>query len=231
MKKVLCGVLAAAMCAAMITPAFAAQEATITSSKMIVVGNGSKTAYVYARIENTGDEALKLDSGSLTAVDEAGEEVFTIDYAYANPSYLEPGQCGYLLTSEWGLDENVSIADYTLTVPVDDFMYSKSIQLECVAEYVPSTDGWSSDEVYVYFTNNTEDIIVDFEAVIGLSDAEGNILYVGSDWVYDLGILPGSTVAVIVPVSSEIASYYKEQGIDLSTANIDAIFYINDSDF
>lgn len=208
------------------TTAFAEGKLRATE-KVFIVYNGE--GYFFAKIENVGDAAVSTGYGDLVAFDEDDEIIFSTSYVSTSPSgvILEPGESLYLEESVWeNALKETPVADYKFSLPaasdgrtITRFPSEASFEL---------TDEEYSYENYicVTFTNSAEEPISGFYISAALYDADGNLIYVGTNQISNVAIHPGSTVTAKMSIDSSIVSYYRENNITPASANA-VVFYVN----
>lgn len=62
-----------------------------------------------------------------------------------------------------------------------------------------------------------------FVVVVALTDSEGNLVFVNSNYVGIIGVHPGSTITVDMSINSDFVEYYRAHGIE--PASIEAHVY------
>lgn len=208
------------------TTAFAEGKLKATE-KVFIVCDGE--GYFYAKIENVGDAAASTGYGDLVAFDDDDEIVFSTNYVSTYPSgiVLEPGESLYLEESVWeNALKETPVADYKFSLPVaSDGQTITRVPSEATFEL---TDEEYSYENYIYvtFTNSAEESISGFYISAALYDADGNLIYVGTNQISNVAIHPGSTVTAKMSIDSDMVSYYKENNITPASASA-VVFYVN----
>ena len=84
-------------------------------------------------------------------------------------------------------------------------------------------DYYTSDYMYVTVTNDTEEPVYDVRVAVVLLDAEGNILYIGDESMYNKAIMPGSSVLIREEIPSYFSDCFEKNGYTPSA--VDAIAY------
>lgn len=225
MKKCLLVLVLCLICCISAT-AMAAGKLNVTQENFHKIDMYSAYGYLYAKVENVGDKPIKVNAGLLEIYDENGDPLTSTDYINAYVTYLEPGAYTYVSAHEdvdAGLD---AIDDYMFTVSGKSDNETKVITFPCETSYDvdDSNPYWKRNYMYATFTNTSDSPIYGLEVVVALLDAEGNILYVESESMYDSKALhAGSTMTVRIDVSSSFIEYYEANG--LVPASVDAIAY------
>lgn len=226
MKKVLAMILALAMllCSA---SALAAGKINVSDESFVVTDGYSTYAYIYARVENTGDKAIKVNDGLFEVYDADGNAIGTRDWVNKFAEYLQPGESTYVYTYT-SLDGKTSadVDDYAFTVSGKSDNSSTSVRLPVSTDLAMNVqDGWwTYNYMYATVTNNTEEVIYKIETVLVLQDAEGKPLYMTSDTMYDEGLVPGSSVVIRKSIDSDTLEYWQAKGVE--PASVDAIAFV-----
>lgn len=226
MKKLVCSLLALLL----LTSSFAALAAgklEVTQENLIVNDYYSLYGYVFARIENVGDKPISINSGVMELYNADDDAIASADYLNAYCPELNPGEYTYAQVSATPSDEaETSIDDYSLTVTgISDSSY-KTVRYPVVTEFAPDTvDEYDNPTSYLYatVTNDTDKPAYNVEVVLALLDAEGNILYMTSNTLYDTAIMPGSSIQVREEIPYDFADTFEKNGYTPST--VDAIAY------
>lgn len=197
-------ILAALLC----IPAFAEGELSITEETLFIYDDDDD-GYFFAKVENTGDAPTYCRSGVLEILDDDGNAFITKNYVSATPYgvYLEPGESAFIRESIWDkslLETHVS--GYNFTTKTDTYG-TKYHTIPCDAEFYYSTDSTYDNQMFVTFTNESDELLHDFTVVAALYDADGMLLYVYSSNYGNLAIHPGGTITVMLDVSSLIAKH------------------------
>lgn len=210
MKKVLA--LLTAMFCLFTTTAFAEGKLTVTQKNLILF-TGEDTGYFYAKVENTGDRAVGVDSGNLVIFSDSDEILASENYVTTLPSYVVLAPGDYLYAKEYIWDsalKNAAIGDYKFSIPVcrRDTTFTK---IACEATFELNDD--YENYVYVTFTNTTDDPLYDCYITAALSDAEDNLIFVDAESLSNAAVHAGSTVTIKLHIDYDLIVYYKEMGI------------------
>ena len=222
MKKIVSMLLALTLFAMLVPAAFAEGHIRVVSKSMIEF-DGENTGYFLAKLENDGDEAIGVGTGKLVAFSADDDILLSKDFVSSSPSYimLEPGDSVYLYDYifEKALETN-DIADYKFSMESSE---NGQAYTEVACESTFEIGDKSTGTASVTFTNNTDDVLNDFVIVVALTDSEGNLVYVNSNYVGIIGVHPGSTITVDMSINSDFVEYYRTHGIE--PASIDAHVY------
>ena len=229
MKKALCLILTLALLLGA-TGALAAGKLNVVQENFWVVDGYWTQAYVYAKVENSGNKPISVNAGVMEVYDANGDAITSADYLQSYAKGLEPGQYTYVSMSKEIEDpENNKADDYMLTVTgkSDDAGSSKRLPVSDVKLSLQEENGyWKTDYMYATVTNDTEETV--FNAAVGfaLLDEAGNILYIASDNLYSgRGIAPGSSMVFRQEIGSTMTDFFAKN--ELVPATVDAIAYID----
>lgn len=199
------------------TAAFAAGKLEVTQENYVPVEfYSSFMGFLFAEVTNTGDSNVEFNDGVVEVLNEDGD-VVEIDNIYsAYPYILAPGETGYVMNTTYANDaQSVSdIADHTLTITGKTSKEDAFARLDVDAK-IEAYDTWSSTYYRVTFTitNNTDATVYDTKLVAGVYDADGKLIYAGTDTLYNVGIPAGTTVEARVDVDSSVSDYWLKNDI------------------
>ena len=217
MKKFL-ALLLIALCVC----ASASAEGKLTvSQKNLYVFDGEDNGYFFAKVENTGDEAVGLDSGKLVAFSDTDEILISESYVSSCPSgvVLEPGESVYVSEFLWDSAlKDASVADYKFSVDTGNWA-TKIVRIPCEVSYELDASDVYNNYVYVTFTNPLKEPMYDLYAAVALLDAEGNLLFVDGNSASSIAVHPGSTVTMRMRIDSDLIEYYAAHGLTVATAD------------
>ena len=204
--------------------AYGEGKLTVTD-KVFVIPEGDDSGYFGAKVENTGDEAIAVDTGSLVIMSQNAEILSTSNYVYCVPGdiILEPGEYVYAYEFVWDSNlEDKDIGECMISFGTDDRGTKYDI-VKCDAAY--DFIGEDSYENYMYVTiNNTTDRqVYDMRIVIALYDTEGNLMFVKNDIASSFAIHPGSSITVRAYIDNDAMKYFEEN--DLKPGSIEAFAY------
>ncbi len=222
-KKMAAVVVTGALCLIPNT-AFAEGKLEVTEKNLILYSEEDGGVF-FAKVENTGDEAVGIGTGELVITSEAGDELLTDDYISSTPSFVEvpPGDSLYVREDLWdsGL-EGATIGNYELTMETWEVDGVDAVErVSCEASF--DVSGEYGDCVRVTFTNNTEDLIEDFTVVAWLYDEDDNLIFVSSSMYGALAVHGGSTITDTLYIDGDLVEYYEEKGI--TPARAEAVVY------
>ncbi len=224
MKKVV-SILLVVLLLSVSTATYAAGKLTVDQENFHVVSSYWTYGYAYAKVSNAGDKATKINAGVLEIYDEAGDVLTSSDYLTAYAEYLEPGEYTYVkmyseITSGKAADYNL-----TLTQKTDNSERTLRLPVETDLQMDVKSGWWTYNYMYATVTNNTDKPIYGIRVVLVLLDAEGNILDIEDESMYDnKALTPGSSMIVRKDIPSAHMDYFKANGI--VPASVDAIAYV-----
>lgn len=223
MKKLLLFGSAVLLCCTFATGQ-AQEEIKVTQKNYYTFSEYSTYGYLFAKVENTGDVPVYLDSGKLVIFDENDDIVETAQFVQTYPDYLLPGEYGYAY--DWALlDDDVQVADYKFSVGSSEYG-TEVKRLECEAFYDAGESSKYDDYMYITVTNTTDKPLYDLYVVASMLDKEGNILYTNYDVLNEAGVHSNSTVTFRLSVNDSFAEQFAAQGT--TPDRVDAIVYFEE---
>ena len=92
MKRIFALVLALTIC--LFSAAALAEGKLTVTEKNLIEFDGSDVAYFFAKVENTGDDAIGVGTGKLVAFSADDEVLISEDYVSTSPNaaILQPGE-------------------------------------------------------------------------------------------------------------------------------------------
>ncbi len=223
-------VLALLACA---LPAMAEGKLTVAQENCYYLGTGSVYAYLYAKVQNTGDAPIRIDSGTLDVFDPDGNTLANSTFITKFAEYLQPGEYTYVLFNMKvdGVETGDEVGDYSMAIETTDDVRKQSMRLFGESEYEKdlTVGSFTHDYVTTVTTNDKDKTVFDAVIVRALLDADGNILYIDYDNMYSSkGIMPGSSIMMRRQLNGTFEKYFKENGIE--PAAVDTLCYANVED-
>ena len=185
--------------------------------------------YAFAKVENVGDKAIDVNAGVLELYDEAGDVLNSTDWISDYAKTLQPGEYTYVQMYCEVEEEGAVATDYMLTVTGKSDNEASTLRLPCETDLeLGVTDGWwEYNYMYAVVTNNTDKPVYDISVVMALLDAEGNIIYMADDFMYnERALMPGSSMIIRKDIESGFMEYFEANSI--TPASVDAIAYVNE---
>ncbi len=205
-------------------PAFAEAKIEVLSKNLVQIPE-LESAFFYAKVENTGDEAGYLDNGRLVIKSDEGELLASSDIISSLPSFLllQPGEHTYVSTFLW----ESALAD----TAAGDIEFSMSAggngndaeTIPCEAELELVPNSVFDNYVVITITNDSEETRYGYYLQCGLMDADGNLVCTAGMPLENVGIHPQSTVSLKVPIETDAMEYCRINSITI--ADIDPIVY------
>lgn len=230
MKKAVAIVLSVVLMLAM-SSALAAGKVSVVQENFYALNDYSDYGYVFAKVANVGNKAIKINAGILEIFDGDGDNLTSTDYLNSYASSLEPDEYTYVYIQaklEDGQLEKVD--DYLLTVTgkSDSGIVCKRLTVKDV-DFVRNyqTSKYSTNDCgFFTVVNDTEETIWNIRIVYALLDDDDNILYVESDYVdSNKGLTPGSSMQFRETIRSKFVEYYDAH--DIVPTKIDVIAYVD----
>lgn len=189
----------------------------VVSENGMFVKGYSNYYYVFAKVQNTGDAAVRIDECKLTVLDEAGAEIASRDYGDTFARFLKPGESTFVkIYADVG--EAIPAA-YQLTVTQNDNVYSEDVRYPADAEMLLNVDeGWTVGNYMVALvSNDTDEVLYDVEVAMALLDNDGRIVYIDDKHCFNMGIPAGSDIYVKLEIPEEFIEYYNTNGVKLQS--------------
>lgn len=209
--------------------ACAAGKLNVEQENFHVVDSYSVYGYGFAKVANSGDKPIKINTCLLEVFNADGDALTSTDYFSSHAEYLQPGEYTYLQIYDEVEDVEASeVDDYMLTVTGKADTDYVTKRFACTTSYEPNVKSgyWNYNYMYATFTNDTDQPVYDITVVLALLDAEGNILYMDDSTMYsDKAVMPGSSITIRKDVSSSFIEYFEKNG--LTPVSVDAIAYVN----
>ncbi len=210
--------------------ALAAGKLNVSKECFYVIDNYSTYAYAFARVENSGNKPITVNAGVMEVYDKNGDVVTSSDYLSRYARVLQPGEYTYVSIYK-DIDNPDQVEkpyDYMLTVTGKTDEDYKTTRFPVETELALNVgDGyWTHNYMYATIKNDTEEIVYDLSVVMVLLDAEGNILYLNNDSLFnDRGLTPGSSIVIRTDIPSAFMDYFTAN--NLTPASVDAIAYVD----
>ena len=221
-KRLICStVLGMAM---MSCAALAAGEVSVTD-KTAFIFPGDDSGYFYAKIENTGDAPVGVDSGQMVLFSDNDSILETSSYVttYPNRLVLDPGEYTYVSEFLWNSTlKNQTIGDVKFTVGETD-RGNDVRQIPCEASLDLKGSDSFDNYVNVTITNEESEIRYSYYMVVALTDTAGNLIYVDKQAYEHVGLHPGCTVTFGLYIDNKIVEYFETNGIEVGP--VDALVY------
>lgn len=222
MKKLTAILLSVLILCSLSTAAYAEGALTYADKNLIELEDDN-SAYFFAKIENTGDQPVGVGNGKLVGFSEKDDILVTENYVSSLPSgiLLQPGEYAYVCENIYeNTLKDADIVDFKASMETDGNP-TEVVKIPCEAEFV--SDGSYDHDVWVTFTNTTEDVLFDAYITVAMYDTEGTLVCVDGGELDDIGVFPGSTITVKVYIDHDLVEYYAANGIEIGV--VDALVY------
>jgi len=221
-KRMICGMILGMIW--MSGSVSAAGEVSVTD-KTAFIFPGKDSGYFYAKIENTGDAPIGVDSCQMVLFSDADDILETSSYISTYPSrlILNPGEYTYISEFLWNSSlKNQTIGDVKFsTSDTDKGREVRTIPCE-VALDMKGSDSFDN-YINVTVTNEDSEVRYKYYLVVALMDTAGNLIYVDENAYEHVGLHPGSTATFGLYIDNDIVEYYEANGIEVGS--VDALVY------
>jgi len=176
--------------------------------------SGFEAMYI-AKVQNNTDVPLFLTGGSMTVKDEEENVVAEEKYlATCASRYLEPGEISFV-SFRGDMAKNVPVTYETvITVETDSYRDTDTAVKAENPEYRKDPKNYGTDYVAVTVTNETDQPLPGIEAVLVPEDAEGNLLGISCESLYEFELCPGSSITLVSSVPKKVTDYCAANGIE-----------------
>lgn len=227
MKKLVCILLACILLTGA-CGALAEGQMTLTQQNFIIFKNSSYYAYAYAKVENTGDAPIRLQSGSFEVYDKDGGKLIEKTYVNTYAAYLAPGEYTYVSAyDKLEVEDPAEAVNYRLILnPKDDASRKcqRLLAVPCWEPQVQVSKYSTYDYMTAVVTNNMDRTVYDMTVLLVLLDSYGNILFTGTENMgTGKGLNPGSSMSVRISVPDYRMKAISEAG--LVPTRVDVIAY------
>ena len=180
-------------------------------------GYGSQEGVYLAKIQNNNDVAVFLSNGSMILRDAENNEIGTVEYLGTTGStYLEPGEATFVSI----------IADVNEGAVVDSYNVNLSTTLQSyqtpdtgldvsAVELREEKDYFTNYYAAATITNTTDQPLSNISAVIAVRDAEGKLIDIIYQGIYQNELAAGSTITLVSSLDSRAVDYCTNNGIAL----------------
>ena len=210
--------------------AMAEENALMVEEDFYVAESYTYFGYYYSKVENTGDEPIRIADGILEIYNENDDVLATASYPDTYAKYLQPGEYTYVKAFTTVKDiestEEIDHYSFSITEKSSSSYASYRLPVECFYEPTAETDSSEKDYMSAVITNNTAEPLFNVGVVLALLDEEGHILYIASyDFYSTVAIMPGNSVMVRLSVDTLLKDSFTAKGY--TGATVDAIAYVN----
>ena len=229
MKKIAAMFLALALLACTL-PALAEGVLTVVQENFYIVGSTTLYGYVFAKVENTGDEVVRISGGEMNILDPDGNVLATSTFPSRAAEYLQPGEYTYVSFNQRieGVETPDQVGSYTMTLEEQHNVKGESFRLPSVSQFEDDVQegSWTRDYLTTVVTNDADQTVFNVCISQVLLDEAGNILYYDSDSMYGFkGIPTDNSIVLRCTLGSYFEDYIEAEGLKPTT--VEAIAYVN----
>lgn len=196
-------------------PTAALGDGKLSVTEKSLVMHDENSGFLFARVQNTGDDDIGVGYGSLAAFSEDDEIIFTEQYVRSTQGrvILKPGEYAYVSSFIWETALKASgVADYKFSMKPD----RDADRMERVVSTATLDLGDSSrynHYINVTFTNTTDAVWDGFNVTAALFDSDGRLLFADGDTIDNISLHPGSTITKKIYVRHDLVEYYGRNGL------------------
>lgn len=209
MKNKLFAMLALMLALTLCAAAMAEGRLSLSQEKY-TLDDDDEMAYVFAKVENIGDKAMKVTDATFELLDADGKVLEDTESVKAVGGYLQPGESTYLYAAIDLEDVEGEIADYNFSLDGKENDKYTSVRIATSCELDPK----DSDVVLLTVTNDTDDILYGVKGCVTFLDQEDNIIAINSvSMLSKVGLNPGSSATMKVEMPSNFEDVAKRIGM------------------
>ena len=211
-------------------PADPQASVTVLREDFRVIESYSGFNAVYlAKVQNNTDAPLFLTDGSLQVKDADGNLLDSADYLGASGSrYLEPGEVSFV-SMECDLKENVPVTyEASIVAETESYQDTDTVLKAENPEYRKASGEYDSDYLAVTVTNETDQPLSRIKAVLVMEDAEGSLICLNTESLYDYELGAGSAITFVSSVSGKLMDYCKANNVE--PAAVEAFAWVENRD-
>lgn len=226
-KKIMCVLVALALCltacGALAQDELIIREKTYTEVELF---EDSFYGYVFAQLENTGDQDAYFEQGALKIMGKDGEVKAEKAVFTCYPNVVAPGEKAYLFAYQSVKDAQSvdEISQYALEIAGSESFEERPAVLRVTdAKYVQEEDlfGEPVYRIYVTAKNETDEALFTPSVAFGLYDHSGKLIYVDAMTQFDMGVPAGQSFIMTFSIDDSFKETWAAQGIE--PAKVEAI--------
>ena len=215
--------LAVLMCLCAGAAAQSSDVEIISEAAYAVESYGSVYGCAYAFVRNNGKSMAHV-TASCAFFDSSNRKLGGTDYMTCYPDYLAPGETGYVFYSYTNLKDVTSpaqVADYEIKVDVPYTSDSAKVTHypHTVKLFTTTSGSSTSKALHVYVENDTDELLFRTHTVVAILDENGTPVYIGSNYLSDAGILPGSTTVSRISIPEYIVKFFDANGFEIRSVD------------
>lgn len=195
--------------------AFAAGTLENLETRVVRIDNSGKFDIdVFVKVQNTGDAPVSLDDADIYLYDASGAVLEDSGIYSMYPPILQPGEVGYLTTRIYSVDAAVAnaMSTYTINIKPEHSWLENVLHIAHEGTYA-EVEYYSVSPIVTFTINNTSaDTVWNLVTVTVVRSAEGKILAIDSNTIYDVGIPAGGTILYEMDLGSYNLEKWNEAG-------------------
>ena len=190
---------------------------------------GGLKGYYYAKIQNNTETPYFVNGGTFLLTDADGNAVGEeLKYPNSRGSrYLEPGEISFI-SFRVDIPEDLENPNYYVVIKAEKDTYSSKDYAVTVSSTEIGTDRYGNPAMKAAITNTTDEFLPGINVIIAMEDAEGKVIWMREESLYNYELGPNSTIKLTGSIDSDALEYFTSAGIVPTTVEAYAYVEIND---
>ena len=190
---------------------------------------GGLKGYYYAKIQNNTETPYFVNGGTFVLTDADGNAVGEeLKYPNSRGSrYLEPGEISFI-SFRVDIPEDLENPNYYAVIKAEKDTYSSKDYAVTVSSTEIGTDRYGNPAMKAAITNTTDEFLPGINVIIAMEDAEGKVIWLREESLYNYELGPNSTIKLTGSIDSDALEYFTSAGIVPTTVEAYAYVEIND---
>ena len=190
---------------------------------------GGLKGYYYAKIQNNTETPYFVNGGTFVLTDADGNAVGEeLKYPNSRGSrYLEPGEISFI-SFRVDIPEDLENPNYYAVIKAEKDTYSSKDYAVTVSSTEIGTDRYGNPAMKAEITNTTDEFLPGINVIIAMEDAEGKVIWLREESLYNYELGPNSTIKLTGSIDSDALEYFTSAGIVPTTVEAYAYVEIND---
>ena len=190
---------------------------------------GGLKGYYYAKIQNNTETPYFVNGGTFVLTDADGNAVGEeLKYPNSRGSrYLEPGEISFI-SFRVDIPEDLENPNYYAVIKAEKDTYSSKDYAVTVSSTEIGTDRYGNPAMKAAITNTTDEFLPGINVIIAMEDAEGKVIWMREESLYNYELGPNSTIKLTGSIDSDALEYFTSAGIVPTTVEAYAYVEIND---
>ena len=190
---------------------------------------GGLKGYYYAKIQNNTETPYFVNGGTFVLTDADGNAVGEeLKYPNSRGSrYLEPGEISFI-SFRADIPEGLENPNYYVVIKAEKDTYSSKDYAVTVSSTEIGTDRYGNPAMKAAITNTTDEFLPGINVIIAMEDAEGKVIWLREESLYNYELGPNSTIKLTGSIDSDALEYFTSAGIVPTTVEAYAYVEIND---